>query len=222
MPEIVKKQLTAEWHAAHIGRISSGTAPGCLRLCPYTSPQKAWRRIMGTEPHIENQWTRWGTEMEATARFAYECETGRLVRETGFWVHPEMDFLGASPDGLIGDDGILECKCPENLPTAVSPGHRIQMSVQMIVTGRKWCDYFAWTPKAHFLARVTLRGERGLTAKLRKFYERHVATGTPPPRKKRRPRRETRSYYDIGAAINEAIEEGFLCEEDFVGLKGDR
>lgn len=96
----------------------------------------------------------WGTDVEPAAREAYELETGLSVVETGFIMHPEYDFAGCSPDGLIGEDGGLEMKCPKSsrvhldrfsdgLPEEYKP----QVQGCMWVTGRKWWDFVSFDPR---------------------------------------------------------------------------
>jgi len=140
---------------------------------------------MGTSKEGENKHMAWGKEFENDAVAAYECETGRFVEPTGFWVHPIHKWLGASPDGVVGHDGLVEVKCPGKLPEAVPINYRVQMIVQLAVTGRKWCDYYAWTHDGTFLRRVYPAGTEGLIRKLMAFYEEFVLTGVEPPRKKR-------------------------------------
>lgn len=186
MPLLVTSQGgTPEWHEARLRRITSSNAAACLGLNPNVSRQKAWRVIMGREIVKDNDFMKWGRDREAHAREEYEIETGRLVAETGFWVSGVYDWLGASPDGFVGGDGLLEVKCPGELPDSVPVQYRIQMLVQMIVTGRKWCDFWAWTPNGKtFLRRVHLAGEAGIIRKLEAFYQNHILTDTEPPRKK--------------------------------------
>ncbi len=186
MPQVQSEQRTEAWLAARVGIITASVAAGCLGLHPYMSRAKAWRLILGTEKTEENRFMRWGTEMEASARGQYEVETGVLVWPTGFWVHPEHPWLGASPDGLIGTDGLAECKCPQSLPEAVPLHHRIQMLVQLAVTGREWCDYYAWTLHGSFLRRVRPAGIGGLIRRLDEFRRAYLLTNTEPPRKRRK------------------------------------
>jgi hypothetical protein len=152
---------------------------------PHMSRQEAYRRALGIQSDGGNRHTRWGSEFEPIARSAYEVATGNMVMTTGFWVHPKFDWLGASPDGLIGGDGLVEIKCPTACPESVPLAHRIQMLVQLIVTGREWCDYFVWTHEKTFLRRVHLAGEAGLLRRLEAFYHDHVLAKVEPPRKKR-------------------------------------
>lgn len=185
MPLLEIDQRTPEWLEARKGKVTASIAAGCLGLCPYTSRQKAWRTILGTEPQRENNHMRWGTEFEPTARRAYECETGNIVDEGGFWVHDSIPWLAASPDGLVGHDGISEVKCPGKLPLIVPIHHRVQMLIQLAVTGREWADYYVWTHDGTFLRRVYRAGITGLIARLELFYNRYVLTGIEPPKKKR-------------------------------------
>lgn len=96
----------------------------------------------------------WGTDHEAEARAVYEFETGSLVEEVGFLVHPNLPYAGASPDGLVGDNGMAEFKCPNTathietlLSRAVPKNHFTQMQWQMECSKRKWCDYVSYDPR---------------------------------------------------------------------------
>lgn len=94
-----------------------------------------------------------GTETEPQARAFYELETGHDVTECGFIPHPTIEGAGASPDGLIGDDGLVEIKCPQpakhirNLTGGtIDKGYMLQMQFQMECTGRRWCDFVSFNP----------------------------------------------------------------------------
>ena len=96
----------------------------------------------------------WGTETEPQARMAYEAQTNNLVDEEGFIDHPSIANLGCSPDGLVGDSGLIEIKCPnskthiDTLLSGKAPSKYIpQMQTQMAVTGRKWCDFVSFDPR---------------------------------------------------------------------------
>lgn len=96
----------------------------------------------------------WGIDNEPAARECYEFVTGRTVDQVGFIDHPVVANSGASPDGLVGDDGLVEIKCPntathiEYLLAGVVPSDYIkQMQWQMACTGRKWCDFVSYDPR---------------------------------------------------------------------------
>lgn len=93
----------------------------------------------------------WGTETEPLARAAYEAYADVLVDEVAMITHPTIEASGASPDGLVGDDGMLEIKCPNtatHIDTLLSqsvPGkYNTQMQWQMACTGRQWCDFVSF------------------------------------------------------------------------------
>lgn len=92
-----------------------------------------------------------GTETEPEARRAYEFFVDRDVQQVGFFPHPEIENAGASPDGLVGDDGLLELKCPHTathidtlLSGAIPDKYFKQMQFQMACTDRAWCDFASY------------------------------------------------------------------------------
>ena len=111
-------------------------------------------QLTGERPGFGTPAMRWGTETEPQARLAYEFLTGRDVEECGFYLHPEIERSGASPDGLVGDDGLLEIKCPNTsthidtlLSRKVPHKYLLQMQWQMACTGRQWCDFMSFDPR---------------------------------------------------------------------------
>lgn len=91
---------------------------------------------------------------EQEARTVYEFETGNVVQEVGFVEHPNLPFAGASPDGLVGDDGIVEIKCPNTathvetiLSGDVPQKYYLQLQWQLECSGRQWCDYVSYDPR---------------------------------------------------------------------------
>jgi hypothetical protein len=92
-----------------------------------------------------------GTETEPLARLSYEVAQNVLVDEVGFIPHPSIIMAGASPDGLVNDDGLLEIKCPNTathietlLSQTVPSKYNTQMQFQMACTGRSWCDFVSF------------------------------------------------------------------------------
>ena len=92
-----------------------------------------------------------GTDTEPLGRAAYESLKDVLVDEVGFVPHPSIEMAGASPDGLVGDDGLLEIKCPNTathidtlLTQTVPSKYNTQMQFQMACTGRSWCDFVSF------------------------------------------------------------------------------
>lgn len=96
----------------------------------------------------------WGKDTEEYARAAYEFQHGVTVETVGMVLHPELTGTHASPDGLVGDKGLLEIKCPntlthfETLDGAPIPQKYIyQMQWQMRCCGRDWCDWASYDPR---------------------------------------------------------------------------
>lgn len=101
-----------------------------------------------------NEAIQWGIDQEPLAREAYTNRTGNAVTEVGFVDHPVLPFSGASPDGLVGEDGLVEIKCPTTathidtlLSEEFNDKYKLQMLWQMACTGRKWCDFVSFDPR---------------------------------------------------------------------------
>jgi exodeoxyribonuclease (lambda-induced) len=125
---------------------------------------------LGERSFFENDAMRWGKEHEAEAARLYAAMYAgrREVKETGFWSKGD---IGASPDRLVGDEGLLEIKCPYSLRDEVVPEFRSyveqkhywhQIQAQLYVTDRQWCDFLQWTPNDHKIERV-IRDDNWLT-----------------------------------------------------------
>lgn len=157
------EQRTTEWHTARLGKVTASrvadviakTAKGYGASRATLMADLIVERLTGqpastfTNAHME-----WGTEQEPHARAAYSARTGELVEEVGFIDHPRIANSGASPDGLVGDDGLVEFKCPatathlDTLLAGEVPSKYIpQMQWQMACTGRKWCDFASYDPR---------------------------------------------------------------------------
>lgn len=92
-----------------------------------------------------------GIELEAEAKNLYELETGNKIEQVAFVIYNE--FVGCSPDGLVGNDGLVEIKCHNNikhfkmlLGEPIESGYIWQMQMQMLICERLWCDYVAYNP----------------------------------------------------------------------------
>ena len=157
------EQGTPEWHQLPLGKVTASRVADILattRTGPSASRQNylielALQRSTGTiEPSYTNAAMEWGTQTEPQARAAYEVETGNFVDQVAFIDHPTIAWFGCSPDGLVGDDGLIEIKCPNSAThweyfKAKKPPQKyvIQMQTQLAVTGRKWCDFVSFDPR---------------------------------------------------------------------------
>ncbi len=172
------KQQSEEWDkwrnrptASEFGKfITPVNGDYSSQATAYAAKIVAKRLGVYTEPP-PNFWMEWGTEHEPNARLAYTKQTGREVQEVGFALPDGTDAYGCSPDGLVGEDGLIEIKCPapetliayqaelsaakealveagkdpENVlwfPSQYKP----QVQGQLLITGRDWCDFYVWHP----------------------------------------------------------------------------
>jgi len=144
------KQNTPEWLAVRLGKFTASQAQAIASAGKglETLVFKKVAEILTdkAEEGYKNFDMERGHELEAMARGAYELETGSVVKEVGFC---ELDKQsGCSPDGLVGDRGLVEIKCPSNkvfveylYSGKIDTGYMWQMQMQMYVTDRAWCDY---------------------------------------------------------------------------------
>jgi len=149
-----------EWLAERAGKVTASMVSAVL-MKPETAGFRDYQaqlvaEILTGKPQgsdYTNAAMQFGTEMEPLARSAYEAETGFSVDEVGFCQHPSSNRAGASPDGLVGDFGLVEIKCPKvathlaYLIAGVVPAtYKNQMMWQMACTGREWCDFASFRP----------------------------------------------------------------------------
>ena len=94
-----------------------------------------------------------GIEREPQAREEYAFQEGVTVEPAGLWTHPKIKFTHASPDGLVGNDGLVEIKSPQHaahldvlLGNSVPDRYLIQMQWQLRCTDRQWCDFVSYNP----------------------------------------------------------------------------
>ena len=153
-------QGTEEWFTIRIGKVTASrvadviakTKTGYSASRDNYMAQLICERLTGLKGEsFTNAAMQHGTDTEPLARAAYEALQDVLVDEVGFVPHPSIEMAGASPDGLVGDDGLLEIKCPntathiETLISKVVPGkYNTQMQFQMACTGRQWCDFVSF------------------------------------------------------------------------------
>jgi len=181
MDSTTLEQGSAEWHAARLGKVTASRVADVAAKTKsgwgasrknYTAELVAERLTGTTGERFTNAAMQWGTDTEPQARAAYEFFREATVTEVGLVIHPTIEMSAASPDGLIGDDGMLEIKCPntathiDTLINKTVPGKYItQMQWQMACTGRQWCDFASFDPRMPenlrlFVVRVERDGER--------------------------------------------------------------
>lgn len=157
------EQGSAQWLAARAGHVTASRLKDVMAKgkSGEAAVRRGYRVQLVTErltglpqETYKNAAMEHGTETEPQARMAYEAITGRMVFEKGFIKHPEIDWLGASPDGLVDDVGGVEIKCPynsavhvETLSAGMPREHMAQVQGCMWVTGRKWWDFISFDPR---------------------------------------------------------------------------
>jgi putative phage-type endonuclease len=156
-------QGSPEWFAIRCGKVTASRVADVM-----AKTKTGWgasranymgeliaERLTGTvAPSFSNAAMQWGTDHEPDARAAYEFRFDKTVVEIGFAVHPTIPMSGCSPDGLVGDDGLCEIKCPntathiETLLGQVVPSkYMAQIQWQLACTDRYWCDFISYDPR---------------------------------------------------------------------------
>jgi len=164
-------QGTEEWFKARIGKITSSRLSDVLTGGTKGEEfgKTAWsyaydivtEELAGHQEDKGNEAMNWGSDNEAAARERYEVETLNKVKLVGFELWKESyqslpsGVLGGSPDGLVGEDGIIEIKCPFNprihlhnfLSKEVPKEYVPQIQGNLLVTNRKFCDFVSYCPR---------------------------------------------------------------------------
>ena len=167
------EQRSPEWFAARLGKVTASRVADILAVTK-SGPSASRKNYMAelvaerltgqpaqgfTSPAMQ-----WGTDNEPMARAAYEFMTDATVEQVGFVDHPHIANFGASPDGLVGAEGLVEIKCPNTathldtlLGAEIDARYVTQMQVQMACTGRKWCDFVSFDPRLPGDMRIHIR-----------------------------------------------------------------
>ena len=157
------EQRSEKWFAARLGKVTASKVSDVVAKtksgygasrATYMS-QLLVERLTGTRTEFyANAAMQWGTDTEPQARAAYEFITNNSVIEEGFIPHPTIEMSGASPDGLVNDDGMLEIKCPNTsthvqtlLNEKIPKKYVDQMQWQMACAEREWCDFVSFDPR---------------------------------------------------------------------------
>lgn len=154
------EQGSPEWFALRAGKVTASKVSDVMSAIT-TAGYKNYladlvvERLTGNKTEsFTNAAMQWGVDQEPIARAEYEVKTGNFVDQIAFVDHPTIVNFGCSPDGLVGDDGLIEIKCPntathidyvmqDKVPTKYVP----QIQCQLAVTGRKWCDFVSFDPR---------------------------------------------------------------------------
>lgn len=157
------EQNTPEWLQARCGSLgASAVAEALARTKTGWGAGRAnvkarlvIERLTNTpQDSYKNSAMQWGHDQEDNAANAYAFLTGNSVEVCGIYKHPTIEGTHASPDRLVGDEGLCEIKCPNSathletlLKKKIPSNYVTQMQWQMAVTGRKWCDFVSYDPR---------------------------------------------------------------------------
>lgn len=157
------EQRSAEWHALRVGKVTASRVSDVIAKTKsgYSASRANYlaelvaERLTGEpyEQYVNADMMR-GVELEDRARECYEIARNVIVDKVGFVPHPDIQMAGASPDGLVGSDGLVEIKCPKTATHIkyirdgkVPRDYFAQMQWQMDCTGRRWCDFVSYDPR---------------------------------------------------------------------------
>lgn len=157
------EQRSPEWFQARLGKV---TASKIADVCAKTktgwgasrgnyAAQLICERLAGEPTEgFTNAAMQWGTDTEPQARAAYEFLTDNTVTEVALVEHPTIPMSSASPDGIVGDDGMVEIKCPNSathintlLKEKIERKYLLQMQWQLACADRQWCDFVSFDPR---------------------------------------------------------------------------
>jgi putative phage-type endonuclease len=160
------EQRSDEWRLARSGKVTAsaitdvlakGKTKGTEAITRVNYRAKLIAEILTGRP-VEDEFVsfkmQWGIDTEPFARAAYELEQDTTIESVGFVLHPRIECFGASPDGLVGPDGLVQIKCPNTathlnylLKGEVPTEYQPQMLVEMVCANRQWCDFVSFDPR---------------------------------------------------------------------------
>lgn len=152
------EQRTDDWRQQRAGKLTASRFVDVLGTKAARAKymrEIVFERLSGIAKHeVSSKSLAWGQDVEPFQREAFELETGLVVRQSGFMLHPAYPFIGASPDGLIDTDGGLEMKSPhdeavhvQTLLEGMPAEHMAQVQGSMAVTGRRWWYFTSYDPR---------------------------------------------------------------------------
>lgn len=159
----VTEQGTPEWERQRLGKVTASRMGDVIKRTKagWSESRRKYmieliaERLTGmrADPYLSSAML-WGIETEPVARAAYEKYSGDIVEKAGFVEHPHIPMSGASPDGYLHENGLVEIKCPETrthigymIEKAVPDHYIAQIQWQLACTEREWCDFVSFDPR---------------------------------------------------------------------------
>lgn len=167
---------TPNWVASRRGCLTASRIADAIATLKTGKPSESRKRVAFellaeratgvASDHYVTAAMQWGIDQQPAARAAYEATTGSLVGPEVFVLHPEIDWAGATPDGLLDPDGLLEIKCPTTpvhlryvlmaRDGRVPDEYRPQMLWQLACTRRQWVDFVTFDPRVEGPSRIAV------------------------------------------------------------------
>lgn len=156
------QQRTEEWFNARLGKVTASRVADVMATTKsgvsasrtnYLFELLAERMTGRKQESYTNAAMQHGVDFEPVARAAYEEVISGLVHEVGFVQHARHSDFGCSPDGLVGNDGLVEIKCPntsqhvDTMLCGFPAKYKPQVQAQMACTERTWCDFVSYDPR---------------------------------------------------------------------------
>lgn len=156
---------SAKWHQLRSTLVTASNVGKICRMREQTSTASLVSDIMRYKD-FDNNALKWGRDHEDIAKKQVEKSQGMYIKECGLFIHPQHFFIGASPDGLVNDDSVVEVKCPyaakdmtikqavelgaikfldTNLKLRRANPYFYQIQCQLEVTDRQFCIFVVWT-----------------------------------------------------------------------------
>lgn len=185
------EQRTEEWFIARRGRVTGSNVGAILGVDPNRSRDDVMRAMVrdwhrAESEFVESQPIVLGRHHEEGAIIEYEMDTGGNVESCGFFVSEKYDWLGASPDGLVGDDGLIEIKCKyrakPSKDISEQPHYYAQVQMEMFCADKQWVDFFQWSAQGTMLERVERNQDYIdlMIPRLREFYDEYLVEREMP------------------------------------------
>ncbi|NLA27981.1 MAG: YqaJ viral recombinase family protein [Firmicutes bacterium] len=167
---IMVEQGSPEWFEQRLGRLTASNF-GTLMTLPRSRKDrelglisqstrsyligKVSEVLTGTSKNITStKALEWGSATEDEARSIYELDRMVEVKQVGFAVLNTNPIIGGSPDGLVGEDGMIEIKCPDSdtftgylLGDSIVKNYMAQIQGNLWILNRKWCDFIVYDPR---------------------------------------------------------------------------
>lgn len=178
-------QGSLEWFEIRVGKVTASHAQAIGNngkgLENYILEVVAEMFSSSEKEHYSNEHTERGNELEPIARSMYELQNDVEVEEIGFAEY--NDFVGCSPDGLVGKDGMIEIKCPDDktyfnllMNEKIDNAYIWQCQMNMLILERKWCDLVFYNPNFEKSMKIfRLEPDKEMFSKLKEGFEKAEA-----------------------------------------------